>query len=139
MGIPVPGFRHNVMLKLKPDTTAEAKDAILAGLAGLPAAIPQIKNYSFGVDAGMAEGNATITIVADFLSAEEYVVYRDHPVHLAVIAERIKPVLVRPGAVTPLPGAGAAPPCGGQYMSHRRRICAMKCQVRFAEKHGLGM
>eukprot|EP00193_Tetraselmis_chui_P011622 CAMPEP_0177785366 /NCGR_PEP_ID=MMETSP0491_2-20121128/20272_1 /TAXON_ID=63592 /ORGANISM="Tetraselmis chuii, Strain PLY429" /LENGTH=41 /DNA_ID= /DNA_START= /DNA_END= /DNA_ORIENTATION= len=41
MPTPIPGFRHNVMLKLKPETTAAQRDAILGGLATLPAAIPQ--------------------------------------------------------------------------------------------------
>ena len=43
---------HVVVLKLKPEATAEDKAAILAGLRALPAQIPQIRGYSCGADLG---------------------------------------------------------------------------------------
>ena len=43
---------HVVVLKLKPEATAEDKAAILAGLRALPAKIPQIRGYSCGADLG---------------------------------------------------------------------------------------
>jgi hypothetical protein len=86
-------FRHIVLLTIAPDAPAGAVDEILAGLESLPGAIPEIGSYRYGTDLGLADGNATIGIVADFEDESAYVVYRDHPVHRQVIEERILPVL----------------------------------------------
>ena len=86
-------FRHIVLLTLAPDTSDDDRSTLLAGLASLPPAIPEIAEYRFGTDAGLAEGNATIGIVADFADQAAYEVYRDHPVHRQVIEERILPFL----------------------------------------------
>lgn len=86
-------FRHIVLLTLQPGTTDEQQQSILDGLASLPPAIPEIDEYRYGTDVGLAEGNASIGIVADFADQAAYEVYRDHPVHRAVIEERILPVL----------------------------------------------
>lgn len=94
-----PMFRHIVLLTLRADTTDAQRQTLLDGLATLPKAIPEISEYRFGTDLGLAEGNATIGIVADFTDQAAYEVYRDHPVHLSVIAERIKPVLLARTAV----------------------------------------
>ena len=50
---------------------------------GCPAAIAEIRDYRFGPDAGINEGNFDFVVVADFESDDDYVVYRDHPVHRA--------------------------------------------------------
>ena len=86
-------FRHIVLLTIADDAPVTAVSDILAGLDTLPGAIPEIDAYRVGIDAGLAEGNATIGIVADFADQAAYEVYRDHPVHRAVIEERILPVL----------------------------------------------
>lgn len=86
-------FRHIVLITLAPDVDDERRQHVLDGLAGLPPVIPEIQDYRFGVDAGLAEGNASIGIVADFVDRAAYEVYRDHPIHRAVIEERILPVL----------------------------------------------
>lgn len=85
--------RHIVLLTLKPGTTEEQRQAILDGLATLPERIPTIRSYSFGVDAGINEGNADIVAVGDFDDREGYLTYRDHEAHHQVIAECIAPVL----------------------------------------------
>ena len=35
------------------------------------------------------DGNFDFVVVADFASADDYLVYRDHPLHRALISERI--------------------------------------------------
>jgi hypothetical protein len=37
-------------------------------------------------------------VVADFASVDDYVTYRDHPVHRAVIADHIRPVMAERAA-----------------------------------------
>ena len=82
-------LRHVVLFRWKDGTTDEQVAAIADGLSGLPAAIPEIAGYRFGRDAGLVEGNFDFGIVADFADEADWLVYRQHPVHLAVIAERI--------------------------------------------------
>ena len=84
-----PMFRHVVMFRWTPDTTPADVSAIAEGLGGLPAAIPEIRDYRFGDDAGINAGNYDFVVVADFESADDYLVYRDDPLHRALIAERI--------------------------------------------------
>ncbi len=92
-------FRHVVLITLSPEATDAQRHALLDGLAGLPAAIPEIRSYVYGVDAGLAEGNATVAVVADFDDADGYRVYATHPAHVRVITELIRPIMVGRAAV----------------------------------------
>jgi hypothetical protein len=92
-------FRHVVLLQWTPEATAEQTAAVLAALATLPGAIPELVEYRFGPDVGVNEGNFDLAVVADFASVDDYVVYRDHPVHRAVITEQITPILAARAAV----------------------------------------
>jgi hypothetical protein len=87
-----------VLLKFKPETTADQKAALKRGLAELPGKIPEILSYSFGLDAGLdPERNHDFTIVGDFASEKEYQVYAAHPVHQKLIMELVKPILAPGG------------------------------------------
>jgi hypothetical protein len=92
-------FRHVVVFRFEPGTTEAQVRAIADGLAGLPAAIGELRDYRFGTDAGINEGNFEFAVVADFDDREGYLVYRDHPAHRQVIDERIAPVLLERAAV----------------------------------------
>jgi len=82
-------FRHVVMFRWA-DGVDDAHVADVARrLDELPQAISEITAYRHGPDAGVNDGNFDYVVVADFDSVEEYVVYRDHPVHAAFIAEMI--------------------------------------------------
>ena len=82
-----------VTLTFEDHTTPEQMAGILDGLRSLPEAIPEIESYAFGTDVGGDEGNAGLAIVADFASWADYETYRDHPVHRALLAEHIRPVM----------------------------------------------
>jgi hypothetical protein len=84
-------IRHTVMFRWAPDTTPADLAAITEGLGGLPAAIPEIRDYRFGHDIGINRGNFDFVVVADFADADDYLAYRDHPLHQALLAERIAP------------------------------------------------
>lgn len=92
-------FRHVVMIKLTAEATEADRDAIVAGLEGLPAVIPEIRSYTIGADAGLAEGNFDLVVVGEFDDADGYQTYAQHPVHLDVITTRIKPFLAARAAV----------------------------------------
>ena len=92
-------FRHVVMFRWTPDTSAASKAAVVSGLAALPAEIAAIRGYRFGPDAGLGEGNWDFVVVADFADADGYGLYRDHEAHQALIAERIRPIVAERAAV----------------------------------------
>jgi Stress responsive A/B Barrel Domain len=93
------GLRHVVMFRFVEGTTAEQRQGIATALSGLPGAIPEIAAYGFGDDAGINDGNWDFAVVADFASTEDYLVYRDHPIHRAAIADHIAPVTAVRAAV----------------------------------------
>ncbi len=92
-------FHHIVLLELQPDTPDDAVDELVDSLRRLPDAIEAIRTYRVERDAGLAADNATVAVVAGFDDEDGFVVYRDHPVHQAVIAELIRPRLVRRSAL----------------------------------------
>jgi hypothetical protein len=93
------GVRHVVTFTFRDDVTAEQIASMTDGLTGLPGQIPEIRDYRFGPDLAINEGNHQYAVVADFDSVEEYLVYRDHPAHMAVITERIRPIIASRVAV----------------------------------------
>lgn len=92
-------FRHVVMMRWVPDATAAQRAAVETGLAALPARIPEIRSYTIGTDARVNAGNFDLVVVADFDDVAGYLVYRDHPDHVAVITDHIRPILADRAAV----------------------------------------
>jgi len=86
-------LRHVVMFQWKEGASEAEKAAVSAGLGELPGAIPQIRRYEFGGDAGLTEGNQDFVVVADFDSEADYDAYRIHPEHVRVIQEAIRPAI----------------------------------------------
>ena len=82
-------IRHAVMFRWTPDTTPADVAAIAEGLGGLPGAVPEIRSYRFGHDLGINAGNFDFVVIAEFADTEDYIAYRDHPLHQALIADRI--------------------------------------------------
>jgi hypothetical protein len=92
-------FRHIVLLTFSDEATDAHLDDIVVALRGLPAAVPSIRSYQVGRDAGLADGNAGIGVVADFDDVDGYLAYRDHPAHTDVITNRIRPMLAARTAI----------------------------------------
>jgi len=92
-------IRHVVVMTWKPEATEEQKQEVSAALATLPPLLNGLLNYSFGHDAGMADGNASFAVVADFEDAESYLAYRTHPAHIDVLNRVIAPISVQRRAV----------------------------------------
>lgn len=86
-------LRHVVMLQLSAEATDADIAAIVDGLAGLPAVIPEIRSYSIGRDAGLAETNYDLVVIGEFEDADGYNAYSANADHQAVITERLKPFL----------------------------------------------
>ncbi|HEY8043924.1 MAG TPA: Dabb family protein [Streptosporangiaceae bacterium] len=92
-------FRHVVVFRFTPQTTQEQQEELARQLRTLPGAIEQIKAYHVGLDAGMNPGNYQFAVVADFDNVEDYLVYRDHPVHRDIIGKYVQPVVADRAAV----------------------------------------
>lgn len=65
--------------------------AVRAGLDSLPTAIPEIAGYHHGPDLGLADTTYDYVVVGEFVSVDDYAVYRDHPDHRALVADLITP------------------------------------------------
>ncbi|MBM4202811.1 MAG: Dabb family protein [Gammaproteobacteria bacterium] len=91
-------FRHCVMFKWKPETTAEARAVLFEKLDGL-AALPFVKAFAHGPDAGLREGNWDHVVVADFESREDYLTYASYPMHLDLIQGHLLPAISARAAV----------------------------------------
>lgn len=92
-------LRHVVMMQLSNHATEADVTAIVEGLRGLPALVPEIRSYSVGVDVGLAEGNYDLVVVGDFDDVDGYKAYSANADHQAVISERIKPFMAARSAV----------------------------------------
>jgi hypothetical protein len=92
-------FRHVVMFTWNEGVDPSHAQAAGEALARLPELIPEIKEYRFGPDARINEGNFDYVVVADFASRDDYLVYRDHPDHRAVVGSMIAGHVAARGAV----------------------------------------
>jgi hypothetical protein len=100
-------LRHVVMFRFSDDATDEQRKALARGLAGMPAATGAISehDYRHGPDLGLNPASFDYVVVADFASADDYVAYRDHPDHQALIRDLVTPVVTeRASAQYEVPG-----------------------------------
>ena len=92
-------FRHIALFRFVPDVTDAQRQAMVDGLATLPAAIPQIRSYVTGPDAGLSDGNWDFAVVADFDDVEDWRAYTADATHQQVIVEHIRPIVAERAAV----------------------------------------
>ena len=85
-------IRHVVLITFTGEATQQQRQQVKTELEALPAAIPELRAYTYGADAGIVTGNADFAIVADFDDAAGYLAYRDHPAHRAVIDQVLNPI-----------------------------------------------
>lgn len=92
-------LRHVSLFSFTAEATESQRGAVTTALSELPAAIPELRDYRFGPDAGINTGNFDYAVVADFDDEQGYVVYRDHPEHRRVLVEVIAPIISARAAV----------------------------------------
>ena len=92
-------LRHVVMFRFADGTTDEQVRALAAGLDGMPAAVGTMADYRHGRDAGINEDTYDYVVVGDFASVDDYLVYRDHPDHQALIRDLVRPILAERATV----------------------------------------
>jgi hypothetical protein len=84
-------LRHIVMLRFKPESSAETRATVVAGLRGLPSHVPTIRGWTVGENAGVNPDTFDVVLVGEFDDVEGYVAYRDHPFHVEFIRTHTKP------------------------------------------------
>lgn len=83
---------HTVLLRFVAEATDDQVDAVVEALRALPEQIPEIRSYRVGRDAGFAEDNAHVLVLATFADEAGWRSYQDHPAHRAVITDLIAPI-----------------------------------------------
>ena len=85
-------IQHLVLITFVPEATDEQRQAVVEGLEDLPNHIPEIVSYHVGLDLGLADGNASVGVAAEFATDADWATYQAHPSHQAVIDDLIAPV-----------------------------------------------
>jgi hypothetical protein len=85
-------LHHVVLVTLRADATDAEVDAVLEGFASLPPAIPEIRTYDVGREAGLSPNDFGIVLVATFDSVEDFSAYREHPAHVSFRQDLLVPV-----------------------------------------------
>jgi len=92
-------IRHIALFKWTAEATGEQQAAVAAELAALLPALPSVRGFAIGADAGLAEGNFDFAVTADFDDEAGFSAYRDDPAHREVIARAIAPIIAQRVAV----------------------------------------
>jgi len=100
---------HLVTFTWRPETTNDDVVAVIEALTSLPAQIPELVAYNFGPDLGLREGNAGFAVAAEVESREALLAYLDHPEHVRILNEFIRPLIATRQAVQiEVPGDAAS-------------------------------
>ena len=78
-------FTHIVLFKLKDNRPASVADT-RARLASLATGIPTLRGLEVGVDVTHSGRSYDLALITRFDDAAGFQVYREHPVHLPVLA-----------------------------------------------------
>jgi hypothetical protein len=93
-------FRHVALFRWTAESTDAQRSAVPPALAELPALIPELRDYRFGPDAGLAPGaNFDFAVVADVDSVDDFRTYATHPAHVRVLDEVVRPIMAERAAV----------------------------------------
>lgn len=92
-------LRHCVMFRWDEGTSDTTKEKVAEALRALPGQIPEIKGYAVGADAGLGGDNHDFVVVGDFEDEAGFKVYAEHPAHVAVIKELIRPNIAARAAI----------------------------------------
>jgi len=92
-------IRHVVVFTWSEDADEARRTTTLDALRGLEQTVGGMSSLTVAEDAGLTEGNAHTVLIADFPDVESFTRYRSDPVHLAVIAEHVRPFLAQRSSV----------------------------------------
>ena len=86
-------IHHVAMFRFKEGTTTEQVAAATTALGALPSQIDALVEYRCGSDLELMDGTWDFVIVADVADADDFITYKDHPAHRAVVANFMAPII----------------------------------------------
>ena len=92
-------IRHVVTFTWAETADEQRRTAIVEALRGLRQDVGGMTSLVVADDAGLVDGNADTVLIADFPDAEAFARYAQDPVHVAVLAEHVRPWLAARSAV----------------------------------------
>jgi Stress responsive A/B Barrel Domain len=92
-------IRHVVVFTWSPAADAQRRAAAVEALRRLRQDVGGMTSLVVADDAGLSDGNADTVLIADFPDVEAFHRYAQDPVHLAVLAEHVRPWLAARSAV----------------------------------------
>lgn len=96
--------RQMILVRWTEHATEEMKRDVAQGLLGLRQQIDVIRDVRLGFDLGFRPDNYDFAVSVDFDCSDDYLAYRDHPAHMQVVTELIRPAMAeRAGAVFECP------------------------------------
>lgn len=87
------GVTHVALFTWKPGTTDQQIRELTDALTALPAAIPEIRSFRVGPDAGVSPGNDAYAVVAEFDDLDAFRRYAADPDHRDIIERLLTPIL----------------------------------------------
>jgi hypothetical protein len=92
-------FRHVVLFRFRDDAPTARIDAALDAVRALVDAVPTVRALDVHTDAGEATDNHQAVVLVSFDDVAGYRTYRDHPAHLQVISEQLRPLIAHRAAI----------------------------------------
>jgi hypothetical protein len=78
-------LKHVVFMKFKPDVTAPDIEGLMHALGGLPALIPEIREFVFGPDILRSDRSWDFALISAFENVEAMNRYQVNPDHQIVV------------------------------------------------------
>jgi Stress responsive A/B Barrel Domain len=92
-------IRHVVVFTWSEAADAERRATSVQALRRLRQDVGGMQSLVVAEDAGLVDGNGDVVLIADFADVEAFYRYAQDPVHLATIAEHVRPWLAARSAV----------------------------------------
>jgi hypothetical protein len=92
-------IRHVVIFTWSDAADARRRAQCLQALRRLRQDVGGMTSLVVAEDAGLSDGNGSAVLIADFPDVEAFYRYAQDPVHLAVLAEHVRPWLAARSAV----------------------------------------
>jgi hypothetical protein len=84
-------IRHVVIFTWSAEADERRRAASVQALRRLRQDVGGMQSLTVAEDAGLSDGNGDVVLIADFPDAEAFYRYAQDPVHLAVVAEHVRP------------------------------------------------
>ena len=92
-------IRHVVIFTWSAAADATRRATSVQALRRLQQDVGGMQSLVVAEDAGLSDGNGNVVLIADFADAEAFYRYAQDPVHLAVVAEHVRPWLAARSAL----------------------------------------